>query len=126
MSDGDYDTLHGYAEMNGKLVAELEALRAENAKLRHMLDAETDQARKDVVYFDELRAENERLQAKCEFIYDELLEAKGQVVKLRAVLTPFAGYHVYDTDPDDEYTSIEGITVGDLRAARAALESDNE
>lgn len=36
---------------------------AEIEKLRHMLDAETDQARKDVVYFDELRAENEKLRA---------------------------------------------------------------
>ena len=33
-----------------------------------------------------LRAENEKLRAKCETIYDELLEAKGQVVKLRAAL----------------------------------------
>lgn len=34
----------------------------------------------------DLRAENEKLRAKCETIYDELLEAKGQVVKLRAAL----------------------------------------
>ena len=33
-----------------------------------------------------IRAENDKLQTKCETIYDELLEAKGQVVKLRAAL----------------------------------------
>jgi cell shape-determining protein MreC len=38
MSDGDYDTLHGYAETNGKLVAEIEVLRAENEKLKDLLN----------------------------------------------------------------------------------------
>ena len=38
MIEYDYDTLHGYAEMNGKLVAEIEALRAENARLREALN----------------------------------------------------------------------------------------
>jgi hypothetical protein len=66
-----YDTLHGYAEMNGKMVAEIEALRAENAKLemerntfhRTYREVCDEEVKIYVVEMERLRAENALLLA---------------------------------------------------------------
>jgi len=127
-ADPEYILKYSLVHQHSELSKENARLRAENEKLRHMLDAETDQAREDVVYFDELRAENERLQAKCEFIYDELLEAKGQVEKLRAALKPLADEveYVPSQMDDDDWYEMDTIKVGHIRAAAAALKETGD
>ncbi len=80
----------------------------------------------------DMREENGNLQAKCETIYDELLEARRQIEKLRAALQPFADVadnDICDSLTDDdifrpitpEYSRAAVLCVGDLRAAAAAL-----
>lgn len=81
-------------------------LRAENEKLRHMLDAETDQARNDVVYFDELRAENAKLRAALKPFKEEL---EAQIEEVPHITDCNEIFHNY------------GLRLRHLHAATAAI-----
>lgn len=64
-------------------------------------------------------------QTKCEMIYDELLEAKGEIARMRAALKPFAnmGKHIVEGTPDEAICSDVEFTAGELRNAAAALKN---
>ena len=67
-------------------------------------------------------------QTKCEMIYDELLEAKKQIVCLQTALKPFAvvAKHIVTGTSDETICPDIEFTAGDLRAAAAALKETGD